>query len=119
MILLINNTCHTTIKMKPIDVKSNCCAEDNVESNEKDPQFEVSGYVRKSKYKNVFAKWYTPNLSEEFFVIKKIKNTFPWIYVISDLNGEDIIEFFYEKKLQKINQTEFKVNQKSKLRKSN
>ena len=105
--------------MKPIDVKSNCCAEDNVESNEKDPQLEVSGYVRKSKYKNVFAKWYTPNLSEEFFVIKKIKNTFPWIYVISDLNGEDIIEFFYEKKLQKINQTEFKVNQKSKLRKSN
>ena len=51
MILLINNTCHTTIKMKP-----NCYAEDNVESNEKDPQVEVSDYVRKSKYKNIFAK---------------------------------------------------------------
>ena len=70
MILLVNNTCHTTIKMKP-----NCYAEDNVESNEKDPQVEVSDYVRKSKYKNIFAKWYTPNWSEEFFVIKKIKNT--------------------------------------------
>ena len=49
MILLINNTCHTTIKMKPIDVKSNCYAEGNVESNEKDPQFEVSGHVRNTK----------------------------------------------------------------------
>ena len=56
-------------------MKPNCYAEDNIESNEKDPQVEVSDYVRKSKYKNIFAKWYTPNWSEEFFVIKKIKNT--------------------------------------------
>ena len=55
-------------------------------------------YVRISKYKNIFAKGYTPNLSEEVFVIKKVKNTAPWTYLINDLNGEDeIIGTFYEK----------------------
>ena len=54
-----------------------------------------------SKYKNIFAKGYIPNWSEEEFVIKKVKNTVPWAYVISDLNGEEILESFYEKNLQK------------------
>ena len=40
---------------------------------------------------------YTPNWSEEVFVIKKIKNTVPWTYIINDLNGEEIIGIFYEK----------------------
>ena len=46
-------------------------------------------------------KGYTPNWSEEGFVIKKIKNTVPWVYAISDLNGEEIIGTFYEKELKK------------------
>ena len=50
-----------------------------------------------SKYKNIFAKGYAPNWSEESFVIKKVKNTVPWTYVINDLNGEQIIGTFYEK----------------------
>ena len=54
-----------------------------------------------SKYKNIFAKGYIPNWSEEEFVIKKVKNTVPWAYVISDLNREEILESFYEKNLQK------------------
>ena len=54
-----------------------------------------------SKYKNIFAKGYIPNWSEEEFVIKKVKNTVPWTYVISDLNGEEILESFYDKNLQK------------------
>ena len=37
--------------------------------------------------KNVFAKGYTPNWSEEIFVVEKIKNTVPWTYIINDLNG--------------------------------
>ena len=49
--------------------------------------------------KNIFAKGYTPNWSEEVFVIKKVKNTVPWTYVINDLNGEEIIGTFYEKEL--------------------
>ena len=61
----------------------------------------VVDHVRISKYKNIFAKGYTPTWSEEAFVIKKIKNTVPWTYVISDLNGEEIIGTFYEKELQK------------------
>ena len=68
-----NNTYHKAIKMKPIDVKDDSFAEYNEESNEKDPKFNVGDHVRISKYKNIFAKGYTPNWSEEIFVVKKIK----------------------------------------------
>ena len=56
-----NNTYHKTIKMKPIDVKSDSFAEYNEESNEKGPKFKVGDHVRISKFKNVFVKGYTPN----------------------------------------------------------
>ena len=56
-----------------------------------------------------FAKGYAPNWLEEVFVINKIKNTFPWTYVINDLNGEKIIGSFYEKELQKNSQKEFRI----------
>ena len=96
--------------MKPIDVKSDSCAEYNVDSNEKDPKFQAGNYIRISKYKNIFAKGYTiPSWSEEVFVISKIKNTVPWTYIISDLNGEEIVGTFYERELQKTNQKEFKI----------
>ena len=85
-----NNTVHRTIKMKPIDVTSDSYAEYNEDFNKKDPKFKVGDHVRISKYKNIFAKGYTPNWSEEVFVVSKIKNTVPWTYVISDLNGEPI-----------------------------
>ena len=67
-----NNTFHGTIKMKPIDVKSDSYAEYNVDSNEKDPKFKVDDHVRILKYKNIFGKRYAPNWSEEVFVISKI-----------------------------------------------
>ena len=92
-----NNRYHKTITMKPTDVKSDYFAECNEESNEKDPKFKVGDHVRISKYKDIFAKRYAPNWTEEIFVIKQIKNTVPWTYVISDLNGEEIIGSFYEK----------------------
>ena len=76
-----NNTYHKTIKMKPVDVGDDSFAEYNEESNEKDPKFKVGDHVRISKFKNVFAKGYTPIWSEEIFIIKKIKNTVPWTYV--------------------------------------
>ena len=104
-----NNTYHRTIKIKPIDVKSNSFAEYNEESNEKVPKFKIGDHVRISKYKNIFAKGYTPNWSEEVFITKKIKNTVPWTYVISHLNGEEIVGNFYEKELQKTNQKEFRI----------
>ena len=94
-----NNTYPRTIKMKPVDIKDNTYIDFNKEVNDKDPKFKVGDQVRISQYKNIFAKGYTPNWSEEVFVIKEFKNTVPWTYVISDLNGEEIIGTFYEKEL--------------------
>ena len=71
-----NNTYHTTIKKKPIDVKDNTYINTDKETNDKDPKFKVGDCVRTSKYKNIFAKGYTPNWSEEVFVIKKVKILF-------------------------------------------
>ena len=104
-----NNTYHTTIKMKPNDVKDNMYINTNKEINYKDPKFKVGDYVRISKYKNIFAEGYMPNWSEEVFVVDKIKNTVPWTYVINDLNGEEITGTFYENELQKTNQKEFRI----------
>ena len=104
-----NNAIHRTIKMKPIDVIDNSFAEYNEESNKRNPKFKVDNHVRISKYKNIFAKGYVPNWSEEIFVIKKVKNTVLWSYVIDDLNNEEIIGSFYEKELQKTNQKEFRI----------
>ena len=68
-----NNTYHKTINMKPVDVKGNAYIDFENKVNDKDPKL----------------KGYTPNVSEEIFVIKKVKNTVPWTYVINDLNGEE------------------------------
>ena len=95
--------------MKPIDVKDNTYIDFGKEVNDNDPKFKVDDHVRILKYKNIFAKGYTPNWSEEVFVIKKIKNTVPWTYFIDDPNGEEITGTFYEKELQKIDQQEFRI----------
>ena len=95
--------------MKPVDVKDNAYIDFKKEDNEKDPKFKAGDHAQISKYKNIFAKGYTPNCSEEVFVIKKVKNTVPWKYVINVLNGEKIIGTFYEKNLQKTNQQEFRT----------
>ena len=102
--------------MKPVDVKDNTYIDSmelhsSKEVNDKDPKFKVGDHVRISKYKNIFAKGYTPNWSEEGFVIEKIKNTVPWTYVINDLNGDKIIGTFYEKVQQRTNQQELGIEQ--------
>ena len=94
--------------MKPINVKGNTQIDSKKEVNDKDSNFKVDYHVRTSKYKNIFDKGYTPNWSEEFFIISKIKNTVRWTYVINDLNGEEIIRTFYEKERQRTNQQEQK-----------
>ena len=96
-----NKAVHRTIKMKPINVTSGSYAEYKEDSNEKDCEYKVGDRVRISKYKNIFAKEYAENWSEEVFVVSKIKNKVPWTYVISDLNGEPITGSFYQKELQK------------------
>ena len=95
--------------MKPVDVNPSMYINFNKENNTEGPKLKVCDIVRISKYKNIFAKGHIPNWSEEVFVIKKVKNTVPWTYVISDLKGEETAETFYKKELQKTNQKEFRV----------
>ena len=85
-----NNTKHSTIKMKPIDVKDNNKRVYIDEHHEKDR-------VRISKFKNIFAKLYTPNWSKEIFIVDKINDTVPYTYNIKKLNDEEIIGSFYDR----------------------
>ena len=89
-----NNTYHDTIKMKPVDVKSNRYIDFSKEINNKNPISKIGDDVRISKYKNVFAKCYTPNWSEEVFVIKKVENTVPRTYDIMIIMGKKLLECF-------------------------
>ena len=82
--------------MKPRDVTNDSLLSISEESNKKNPKYKVSDHVRISKYKNIFAKGYTPNWSEEIFIVEKIKNTILWTYVINELNGEEEVGSFYE-----------------------
>ena len=104
-----DNTYYSIMKMKSANVKSNTYIDSSKEINDKNPKFKIGDNVRISKYKNVFAKGYTPNWSENLFVIKKVKNTVLWTNVNNDLNGEEIVGTFYENELQKTNQKEFRI----------
>ena len=103
-----NNTYHSTIKMKPTDAKSNTSIDSSKKTNDKNPKFKIGDNVRISKYKNIFAKGFTPNWSEEVFMITKVNNSVKK-YVINDLNGEENVGTFYENELQKTNQKEFRI----------
>ena len=94
------NTNHSTTNMKPIDVKNNKRVYID-EHNKKDSRFKVGDRVRISKFKNIFAKGYTPNWGKEIFFVDKINDTVPYMYNLKDLNGEEIIGSFYDKELQK------------------
>ena len=105
--------------MKPVDVKSNAYTNSGKEINNKNPKFKIDDIVRISKYKNIFAKGYVWSWSGEVLVIKKVKNTVPWTYVVSDLKGEEIVGMFYEKefpkkKKKKKNKKEFRVEKLTK-----
>ena len=96
-----NNTKHSTIEMKPIDVGDNNKRVYIDEHNEKDSRFKVADRVRISKFKNIFDKVYTPNWSKEIFIVDKINDTVPNTYNLKDLNDEEIIGSFYDRELQK------------------
>ena len=97
-----NNTVNRIIKIKPIDVTSDSYAECNENSNVTEPKFKNGDHVRISKCKNIFAKGYAQNRSEEFFVVSKVKDTVPWTYVITDLNGEKIAGSFMKMNCKKL-----------------
>ena len=92
-----NNTYHSTIKMKPVDVKLSTYIDSSKKINDEDLKFKIGDIVRISKYKNISAIGYIPNWSEKVFVIKKVRNNVPWTYVISDLKDKEIGGTFYKK----------------------
>ena len=92
-----NNTKHSTIKMKPKEVKDDNNRIYIDEHNKKSARYNVGDRVRISKFKNTFAKGYTPNWSREIFIINKINDTVPYTYNLKDLNDEEIIGSFYDR----------------------
>ena len=104
-----NNAYHRTVKMKPVDVKSNTYINFSKQINDEDSKFKIGDIVRISKCfcKRLCSKLVWRNLCY-------YKNTVPWPYVISDLKGEEIAGFFYEKELQQTNKKEFRVEKVSK-----
>ena len=113
-----NDTKHSSIKMTPTETskKSN---EGTVYFNlygdmkqvTSKPKFKVGDNVRISKYKwNVFDKGYTPNWTEELFIINKIQYTNPITYELKDLNNEEIKGSFYEPELLKAKQDVFRID---------
>ena len=97
-----NNTYLSLIKMKPANEHPSTYVDfGNKKIMKKKTKFKTCDHVRISKYEHIFPKGYVPNLSEEVFVIKKVENPVPWTFVISDLNDEEIVGTFCEKKLLK------------------
>ena len=96
-----NNTKHNTLKMKPKNVKDGNKRIYIDENNKKDSRFKIGDRVRIFKFKNIFAKGYTPNWSREIFIVNKVNDTVPYTYNLKDLNGEEIIGSFYDRELQK------------------
>ena len=111
-----NNTKHSSIKMTPVEAskkKNEKIVRSNLYGNSIKPdksKFVVGDYVRISKYKRlVFDKGYTPNWTEEIFVIDKVLPTKPVTYRIVDLMGEEIKGSFYNQELQKTKQQTFRI----------
>ena len=94
-----SHTYHSTIKMKPVDVKSSTYIDFDKKNNKEHPKFKVDDNAGISK--NISAKDYVPNWSEEVFLITKVKNTVPWTYVTTDIKYEELVGTFYKKELQK------------------
>ena len=92
-----NNTKHNTIKMKPKDVKYYNKRVYIDEHNKKSARYNVGDRVRISKFKNIFAKGYTPNWRREIFIVNKINDAVPYTYILKDLNDEEIIGSFYDR----------------------
>ena len=97
IVIEYNNTYHRTIKMKYVDVKDNLFIESINDINDKDLKFKVDDHARISKYKNIFAKGYPPNWSEEVFVINKLRILFHGNMLLMIIIEKKILEHFMKK----------------------
>ena len=108
-----NNTKHRSIGMSPVEAskKKNessvflkLCGDLRVKGEK--AKYKVGDRVRISKYKRkVFDKGYTPNWTEEIFVVDAIQYTDPITYKLKDLSGEEVQGSFYEQELLKTEQS--------------
>ena len=97
-----NNTVHRTIKTKPIDVTGDYYAEYNENFNKKDSKFKVGDNVRISKHKNIFAKGYTPNCSEKFLLLVKLKIQFLGLMILVNWMVKKLLGVFMKKSCKKL-----------------
>ena len=97
-----NNTYHITIKMKPVDIKDNTYTDFEKEVNDKHPKFKVGDHVRISKYKNIFAKGYTPNWSEELLLLVKLKMQFHGHMLLMISMVKKSLEHFMKKNCRRL-----------------
>ena len=98
-----NNTCHRKIKMKPVDVKDNTYIDFKKDVNGKDPKFKVGDLVRVSKYKNLLAKGYTSNWSEEIFLLLvKLKIPFHGHMSLMIIMVKKLLEHFMKKNYRRL-----------------
>ena len=97
-----NNTYHKTIKMKPADVNNKTYIDSNKEVYDKDLKFDVGDHVRISKYKNNFAKGYTPNSSKDVSVIKKSRIQFRGYMLLTITKEKKLLEHFMKKNYKRI-----------------
>ena len=113
-----NHSFHSSVKMTPVKASKNKNERkvfanlfgDLIYSKRVLAKFHVGEKVRISKYKRkVFDKGFTPNWTEEIFVIDEILNTSPVTYKLVDLQEEKVTGSFYEQELQKAKQETFRM----------
>ena len=102
-----NNTYHSTIKMKPVDVKSSTYIDFNKKSSKEDSEYKVGDHLKISKYNNIFAKGYVQNWSEEGFLIKKVRTNVPLKMLLVILKVNKLLERFTKKNCKKIIKKDF------------
>ena len=88
--------------MKPVDIKNNKYIDCNMEVNDKCPKYKVGDHIWISKYKNIFGKEYTPNWSEEVFVIKKVENTVLGHMLLMIFERKKFLEYFIKKNYKRL-----------------
>lgn len=107
-----NASIHRTIKMKPNDVtyedeqyllNTVYRLDARIPLHQKiKAKFKIGDSVRISKYKHIFSKGFTPNWTTEVFKIRRVQQTYPFTYLLSDLQGKDIQGSFYNEELLKV-----------------
>ena len=107
-----NASVHRSIGLAPKDVtpeiehdlwtRQEVKGPQKVTAREPQTKFQVGDEVRLSKAKQVFAKGYLPNWTEEIFTVSRVLNTIPAHYKVHDYINEEIVGSFYGAELQKV-----------------